>query len=139
MTQSKKYKKLDDLFSEYIRKRAMAKVGGCERCLTVKNDITKEDGKILPAWKQLQCSHFWGRKRLSVRFDEANCSGLCGSCHLYFTSNPEEHRAWMLKRLGQREYDMLEARASRISRKGGFDENAMYLWLKSELAKLEGR
>lgn len=92
-----KFASLDLLFSEFIRKRAMPR---CERCLTVKT-----------TWKQLQCSHFYGRRKRSVRWDEDNGTGLCGACHLYFTANPNEHVEWQKERLGDR-FDDLKIRAN---------------------------
>ena len=89
---------LDVLFSKFIRMRAMSRVGGCERCLHTKVD-----------YKQLQCSHFHGRGKKSVRWDEDNSVGLCGGCHMYLTAHPTEHVRWFEERLGGRA-DLLEAR-----------------------------
>ncbi len=89
---------LDKLFSIFIRQRAMQRVGGCERCLTPKRD-----------YNQLQCSHFHGRSRKSVRWDEDNAAGLCFGCHQHFTSHPLEHVEWFKKHLGE-EFDLLEGR-----------------------------
>lgn len=101
--------KLDALFSEFIRKRAIAEVGGCQRCLRPKFDIVKDNGDILPAWKQLECSHFFGRSRQATRYDEDNAVGLCGACHMYFTSHPLEHTEWFAARLGER-FEFLQGR-----------------------------
>lgn len=124
---------LDNLFSEFIRLRAIILIGGCERCLTPKHDIIKDDGTIFPAWKQLQCSHFWGRGKRSVRYDEDNGAGLCGACHMYFTAHPAEHRDWFLQRLGQNGYDMLEKRAQTPQK---IDENAISIYLKAKIAEI---
>jgi len=129
---SKKYAKLDALFSEYIRRRAIQRVGGCERCLTHKYDIQKEDSSIFPAYKQLQCSHFIGRSRSSVRFDPDNACGLCGACHLYLTAHPLEHTEFFKQRLG-RNFDLLMARMRII----GIDQKAIELYLKEQLKLLE--
>ena len=102
--------KLDSLFSEYIRKRAIKEVGGCQRCLTPKHDIQKDNGDIFPAWKQLQCSHFHGRARQSVRLDESNAIGLCGACHMYLTAHPLEHVEFFKNLLGETEFDFLNGR-----------------------------
>ena len=129
-----KLDKLDILFSEFVRRRTIKEVGGCERCLTLKYDILKDDGKIFPAWKQLQCSHFWGRTKRSTRFDENDAAGLCGACHIYFSAHPQEHAEFFKKRLGQRAYDMLEIRANTPQK---IDENAVELYLKAKLKELE--
>lgn len=125
---------LDKLFSQFIRLRAMALVEGCERCLTPKYDIQKEDGSIFPAWKQLQCSHFWGRRKRSVRFDEENATGLCYGCHMYLTSHPAEHYEFFKERLGQERYDLLEYRANRPQK---IDGDLITLYLNQKIQELE--
>ncbi len=109
---------LDKLFSEYIRKRAMASIGGCERCFTQKK-----------SYKELQCSHFYGRGKRTTRFDEDNCAGLCFGCHEYLGAHPVEHVEFFKARLGER-FDLLTARAYRTGRP---DENAITLYLKEKL------
>jgi len=90
---------LDKLFSEFIRRRAIERVGGCERCLVGKTD-----------YKQLQCSHFHGRAKKSVRWDEDNAVGLCAGCHMYLTSQPKEHFEWFKNYLGEDKLDLLSSR-----------------------------
>ena len=90
---------LDRLFSEYIRRRAMARFGGCERCRSSKN-----------TWTQLQCAHFHGRSSKSVRWDEDNAAGLCGGCHRYLDSHPMEKVEWFRQHLGQDAFDQLNVR-----------------------------
>lgn len=129
-----KITKLDTLFSQYIRMRAISKVGGCERCLAPKHDIEKDDGKIFPAYKQLQCSHFWGRAKKSVRYDPDNAAGLDGACHLYFAAHPKEHSRWFEEHLGQPAFDLLEGRAH-IPQK--IDEKLMTLYIQSKIKEVE--
>ena len=95
---------LDKLFSEFIRKRAIAMSQGCERCLSYKAD-----------YKELQCSHFYGRSRRSVRWDEDNAVGLCFGCHQYLSSHPQEHVDFFKQRLEDR-FDMLEGRMRQIGK-----------------------
>ncbi|HUV46321.1 MAG TPA: hypothetical protein VMW45_04565 [Dehalococcoidia bacterium] len=100
----------DRIFSEFIRKRAMRLAGGCERCLAQKYDIVKDNGSIFPAWKQLQCSHYWTRGSLSVRYDEDNACGLCGGCHIFFSSHHDQHELFFRARLGEERYERLNMR-----------------------------
>ena len=109
---------LDRLFSLYIRKRAR---GYCERC------------KRYFGVERLQCSHFYGRRARSVRYDPDNACALCFSCHIYLGENPREHTRFFRDRLGDR-LDQLEARWS-IPQKP--DRQAIRLWLKEELKKYE--
>lgn len=47
-----------------------------------------------------------------MRFDVDNCDAHCYGCHAFFESNPEEHRAWKLKQLGQARFDALTIKAN---------------------------
>lgn len=127
-----KIDELDKLVSEYIRRRAIQRTGGCERCLTPKFDIQKENGGILPAWKQLQCSHFIGRSNRAVRYDSENLLGLCMGCHLYLTAHPLEHVEFFEKRLGDR-FELLQGRARIV---GKPDKEAIKLYFKKKIEDL---
>jgi hypothetical protein len=123
---------LDGLFSEYVRKRAIQRAGGCERCLSERFDIQKDNGIIFPAWKQLQCAHFHGRGDRSTRWDEDNAVGLCGACHFYFGAHPLEFVEWFRKHLGEREFDMLAARNRVLGRP---DRKAIELYLREKIGE----
>lgn len=94
----------DKWFSLCVRER----VGYvCERC-----------GTFAPPerHKRLDCSHFHGRGKWSVRFDAENATALCMGCHLHVTANPIEHMAWMQERLGPYGFAALQERAQDIKR-----------------------
>ena len=122
---------MDDLFSEFVRRRAIHEVGGCERCLTPKFDTQKDNGDIFEDYKYLQCSHFEGRSAKVVRFDPDNAAGLCPACHIYFGAHSEEHRAFFIKRLGQDGFDKLQARLR--GRAKDLDLNAIALYLRTKI------
>ncbi|KKN71467.1 hypothetical protein LCGC14_0420460 [marine sediment metagenome] len=113
---------LDRLFSEYIRRRAMERVRGCERCFTYKEN-----------WKQLQCSHFYSRSRKSVRYDEDNAVGLCFGCHQYLGSHPLEHVEFFKKLLGDR-FELLEGRMRQI---GKPDKELLMIYFKAKIKEME--
>jgi hypothetical protein len=114
---------LDTLFSEYIRCRALKTVGGCERCLQGKTD-----------YKELQCSHFFGRSRKSVRWDPDNAAGLCFGCHQYLGSHPLEHTEWFKVRLGEGAFDMLNHRARTPARL--IDKEAIRIYLDTLMKEM---
>jgi hypothetical protein len=65
-------KKLDSVFSIYIRRRfAVNDIAKCVTC-------GKEDN-----WKSLQCGHFMSRKHLSTRWNEDNCQVQCAGCNVF--------------------------------------------------------
>lgn len=100
--------KADETFSIYIRLRDKK----CQRC----GSYGRPDSKSRPIIG-LQASHFWGRAKESVRYDEKNVCALCGGCHMYLTANPEMHRQFILEKLGKKEYDLLELRAKTFKKK----------------------
>lgn len=96
----------DVVFSGYIRRRDKR----CVRCL---QPGTGEKGIV-----GLQCSHYFGRGRESVRFDPENCDALCYGCHQFWGStNREDYRAFKIKQLGKRAFDLLCWRAEQYKKK----------------------
>ncbi len=126
---------LDALFSEFIRRRAIQLVGGCERCLTPKYDIQKEDGSVLPAWRQLDCAHFHGRGSQAVRHDEDNAIGACGSCHMYLDGHPLEKVEFFRQRLGDESFIHLDSRRRNTWPKP--DKKLLTLYFQQEIKELE--
>jgi len=126
--------KLDDLYSEFIRRRAIAEKGGCERCGTQKHDIQKDNGDIFEAYKLLDCAHCHGRAAKGVRWDPDNAAGLCGGCHMFLDAQAEAKREFFIKKLGQEAYDMPLAR-KRIPAKY-LDREAIEFYLRQEIKRL---
>jgi hypothetical protein len=72
LTRSKLVKKLDTIFSIYIRrKNAVNDIATCITC-------GKKDH-----WKKLQNGHFQSRKYYSTRWDEVNCQVQCAGCNVF--------------------------------------------------------
>jgi hypothetical protein len=65
-------KKLDSIFSVYIRQRYS--IDGKASCFTCDK---------IDDWKNLQCGHFQSRKHYSTRWDETNCQVQCVGCNVY--------------------------------------------------------
>jgi hypothetical protein len=72
-TRSKLVKKLDFVFSQYIRKKNADKNGNCSCCTC---------GKVLH-WKEIQAGHFMSRKHYSIRWDERNVHPQCVACNVF--------------------------------------------------------
>lgn len=97
----------DKLFSEYIRKRDP----NCRICLHAPTNDN---------------SHFWGRGHSGTRFDPQNCIGLCRRCHdKYEHLKNNEYKDWMVRWLGQVEYDALEGRARGFKKRSKAIEECM--------------
>src|SRR3989304_3584837 len=90
-----KIRKTDSLFSKYIRKRDNYT---CQRC--EKKYPEKSQG--------LHCSHFFGRRAESTRFEPLNADAICMGCHSYFHANPFEYTIWKKRQLGEESFNLLE-------------------------------
>mgnify|MGYP003119044950 FL=1 len=72
LTRSKLVKKLDTIFSQYIRqKNSLDEIANCFTC-------GKSDH-----WKKLQNGHFQSRRHYSTRWDEINCQVQCAGCNVF--------------------------------------------------------
>jgi len=121
----KQVKRLDVLFSELIRKRAMERAGGCERCETPKL-----------SYKELDTAHFHSRKKHTVRWDERNAAGLCGGCHWYLDSHIDAKEKFARNLLGD-EYERLYILAEMTTKQSPIDYKLVELYLKQKIKELE--
>ncbi len=72
LTRSKLIKKLDSVFSKYIRRKdAIDEVAKCVTCGVERH------------WKELQCGHFQSRTHYTTRWDELNVGVQCISCNIF--------------------------------------------------------
>ena len=72
LSRSKLIKKLDTIFSKYIRQRdAKKEIATCFTC-----------GKKAH-WKKLQNGHFQSRRFYATRWDEINCQVQCAGCNVF--------------------------------------------------------
>ena len=95
----------------------------------------KEDGEVLPAWRQLECCHFDGRGNQSVRYDEDNALGGCFSCHQYLDAHPLEKIEWFKRNLGEDGFNQLQGRMRITYPKP--DKKAIKLYLEERLKALQ--
>ena len=119
----------DKWFSLCVRERVNYT---CERCGTFAPPDLR---------KRLDCSHFHGRGKWSVRFDPENCFALCMGCHLYVTANPIEHTEWVRQRLGPYRFDALRERANdtRLGRLHKREQTGVAKHFKAELENLRSQ
>lgn len=115
--------KRDTVFSKLIRLRARF---NCEKC-----------GRYFPQGHGLQCSHFFGRRHQSTRYDPDNAAAHCFVCHMQFTENPIAFTAWIKRYLGDARYDALQLRHRQIVKRTKKDLEELYQHLKAELMALQ--
>ena len=93
-TRSQLVKKLDKVFSEYIRRRDDG--NGCITC-----GIKKE-------WKEMQACHFYTRGRQATRWHEDNVHSGCYRCNVLLKGNYINYTRYMIDRYGREFIDELE-------------------------------
>lgn len=104
-------KKLDRIFSTYIRLRDADESGTCA-CVTC--------GK-LDHYKNMHCGHFIKRQHQSVRFDERNTAAQCVRCNLHMGGCQDEYGAHISQKYGHEVlYELL--RLKRTAKKWTRDE-----------------
>jgi len=88
MSVTKLKKKLDVVFSRYVRTRDLDD-NGRATCFTC---------GVQKPWKELHAGHFQSRSKLATRFDEVNVQVQCPRCNLWnqgeqyqFALNLDEH------------------------------------------------
>jgi hypothetical protein len=99
-TRSQLVKKLDDVFSKYIRQRDA--VDGYATCVTC--------GTTRP-WKEMQNGHYMSRGHLPTRWDETNCHVQDAACNVFKKGNYTEYAIYMVNRYGVDKLEQLKAKA----------------------------
>lgn len=95
-------RRTDKLFSEFIRRRD----GVCQYRTQCYGEPRN--------WKELDCSHYHGRGKESVRFDPQNADGICKKCHHYVHTAEGQQwlDVWKENQLGERDFNLLLLRAN---------------------------
>ena len=96
-------KKLDDVFSKYIRKKYS--VSGIVKCYTC-GSYHEE--------KHIQAGHFISRKKYSVRWDEVNVKPQCLKCNIFTQGEQAKFEAGLIKEYGQEAVEMLKIKSHNI-------------------------
>lgn len=94
-------KKLDKVFSQYIRLRD-AFPNGTFRCISC--------GKIKP-FDQSDCGHYHSRRHMSTRFDEENCNSECRFCNRFSADHLIGYRENLIRKIGTQRFQLLEVKA----------------------------
>lgn len=94
-------KKLDKVFSQYIRLRDTFP-NGMFRCISC--------GQIKP-FEQADAGHYHSRRHMITRFDEENVSSECRFCNRFSADHLIGYRENLIKKIGMQRFQMLEVRA----------------------------
>ena len=114
-------KKLDTVFSEYIRRRyAKNDIATCVTC-------GKKDH-----WKNLQAGHFMSRKHYSTRWDEQNVEVQCQACNVFRYGE----QYLFAKHLGSKKADKLLAKSREMVKFSDYDLQEMIDIYKNKISLL---
>jgi len=103
-TISKLKKKLDVLFSQYIRRKNADHLGRV-KCFTC--GVEKH-------WKEQQAGHFQSRSHHSTRWDEVNVQVQCVKCNMFRQGEQYKFGLYLDDRFGDGTAEELEYRAKTI-------------------------
>lgn len=128
MTEKQKLiRKLDEIFSKYIRLRDMMS-GRVFRCVSC--------GRVLPI-EQADCGHYINRKHMATRFSEVNCNAQCRSCNRFDEGNMSGYRAGLVAKRGETMVTLLEAQRNEARKWEVWEMKAAIEHYKREVKRLE--
>lgn len=116
---------LDQVFSEYIRKRD-ADTNGFIRCISC--------GKVVK-WDWSDCGHFISRKYNITRYNEENCNAQCRSCNRD-DGNLLGYRKGLNIKYGPDTDEKLYAMRHKTTKLGKFEIDILHKMFKSKLEKI---
>lgn len=99
-------KKLDEVFSKYIRLKYALPNGMCQ-CISC---------GVFKPWKEIQNGHYMSRRYMSTRFDEDNCRPQCVACNIFNQGNAQMYRRGLIAQIGEQRVDMVEYRSKNTTK-----------------------
>ena len=122
-------KKLDAIFSEWVR-RSAADEGGTVECVTCKR---------LMYWRAdgAQAGHFVKRQHRSTRWDERNVNVQCVRCNHHLGGNEAEHGAHIIRKHGLSVHEELLSLKNLVVKYTRSDLEALILEYQTKLKSLE--
>ncbi len=121
LTRSKLVKKLDSVFSQYIRLKDADEFGNAT-CFTC--------GKV-DHWKKLQNGHFQSRKHYSTRWLEQNCQVQCAGCNVFRYGEQFLFSKYLDEKYGDGTSEELYYKAKETIKLADFELEEMILKYKS--------
>jgi len=120
---SKLVKKLDVVFSRWVRLSNADDKGYCE-CVTCSKKVY---------WKEIQAGHFMSRRHYSTRWDQENVKPQCKACNIFGQGKQYEYSIYLGKSLS----DDLLAKSRQLIKYSVVDLQNMIDFYENELKALE--
>ena len=118
-------KKLDRVFSKYIRLRDRVDGDFCKCCTC---------GRV-KHWKEMDAGHFINRRYYGVRFDERNVHAQCRYCNRFNEGEQAKYAEFLKKKCGPDIADILNA-SKKIYKLDIFKVKAMLMCYKCEVKEM---
>ncbi len=126
MSTTKLVKKLDAVFSKYIR-WYYADANGYVECYTC---------NVQKPVKEMQCGHFQSRKHRSTRWHTNNCRPQCVKCNMYSQGEQYTFGKLLEAEIGKESVDEIVATSKRTLKLTKVDLESLIDYYTEELKKL---
>lgn len=120
-------RKLDDIFSIYIRKRD-ANVSGFCRCISC---------GAVHHWKEVDCGHYVNRSHMGTRYSERNCNAQCRKCNRFDEGNNIGYTRGLINKYGVKILAELEVKKHTYTSMSPFDYEILINHYREEIKKLD--
>lgn len=122
-------RKLDDVFSVFIRLRDSDTNGYC-KCISC-GDIHY--------YKDVDCGHFVNRSHMGTRYSEKNCNAQCRSCNRFDEGNNIGYTRGLINKYGIKILSELEVKKHTQTFMKPFDYEVLIDHYKKEINSLTGQ
>lgn len=120
-------KKLDAVFSQYIRLRDMIPNTTVFRCISC--------GLIKPI-TQADCGHYINRQHMATRYSEINCNAQCRNCNRFDEGNMQGYRRGLVRKYGENQILILESMKYETRKYTAFEYEALIAHYKREVTRI---
>lgn len=120
-------KKLDEVFSQWIRRRDADPLGqtACYTCGTVK------------PWKEMHAGHFMSRGKMSTRYHEQNVQPQCVACNIFRAGEQYKFSVHLNAQYGEGTAEKLEYLSNKTGKYNKAELERLIEVYKQRLSELE--
>lgn len=127
MSLSPEVKKLDRVFSKYIRLRDSNRQG-FGKCITCHRVLH---------WEKAHCGHYVNRAHMALRFHEKNCHLQCPFCNSFREGEMLEYTLAIIKKYGEKVLQELQIIRNQTTKYSAFELQALTAHYKKSVEILK--
>ena len=120
-------KRLDQIFSEYIRLKEANDNGFC-KCVTCGS---------MWHWTALHNGHYVDRRHIATRYDERNCHPCCYHCNVTLRGNLSKYRQFIIDKYGVKVLEELESAKRATEKYSVADYQEKIEYYRSEVRRIK--